>query len=101
MMLAQLAAAQQQGRGGPGMGGGQPMIPPPSGPPYGGAKLINGQLYLPDPNRPGQWAMVVDEHGQQESQRPMPGGPPMQAPDGNMYVHAPHPGGLYQRVVGQ
>jgi formin 2 len=30
--------------------------------------------------------------------RPVPGGPPVRAPDGNMYVHAPHPGGLYQRV---
>jgi hypothetical protein len=33
------------------------------------------------------------------AQRPVPGGPPMRAPDGHMYVYAPHAGGLYQRVV--
>ena len=31
--------------------------------------------------------------------RPWLGGPPMRAPDGHMYVHAPHAGGMYQRVV--
>jgi hypothetical protein len=30
---------------------------------------------------------------------PIPGGPPMRAPDGHFYVHAPHPGGVYQRVL--
>jgi len=30
--------------------------------------------------------------------RPVPGGPPTLAPDGNLYIHAPHPGGLYRRV---
>jgi len=29
----------------------------------------------------------------------VPGGPPVRAPDGHFYVHAPHAGGLYQRVV--
>jgi hypothetical protein len=33
------------------------------------------------------------------ARRPVPGGPPMRAPDGHMYVYAPHAGGLYQRVV--
>jgi hypothetical protein len=33
-------------------------------------------------------------------QRPVPGGPPVRAPDGNFYVHRPHAGGLYHRVVG-
>jgi hypothetical protein len=33
--------------------------------------------------------------------RPWPGGPPMRAPDGHLYVYAPHAGGLYQRVVMQ
>ena len=35
------------------------------------------------------------------AQRPVPGGPPMRAPDGHMYVYAPHAGGLYQRVMMQ
>jgi hypothetical protein len=30
--------------------------------------------------------------------RPVPGGPPMRAPDGHFYVHKPHAGGLYHRV---
>ncbi len=33
--------------------------------------------------------------------RPVPGGPPVQAPDGNHYIHAPHATGIYQRVVMQ
>jgi hypothetical protein len=32
--------------------------------------------------------------------RPQPGGPPVRAPDGNLYIHAPHPTGLYRRVGG-
>lgn len=32
--------------------------------------------------------------------RPQPGGPPMRAPDGQLYIHAPHASGVYQRVVG-
>jgi chromodomain-helicase-DNA-binding protein 1 len=32
--------------------------------------------------------------------RPMPGGPPVRAPDGNLYIHRPHPGGLYHKVPG-
>ena len=31
--------------------------------------------------------------------RPVPGGPPVRAPDGQLYVHAPHANGLYQRVL--
>jgi hypothetical protein len=30
---------------------------------------------------------------------PIPGGPPVRGPDGHFYVHAPHPGGVYQRVL--
>jgi hypothetical protein len=32
-------------------------------------------------------------------QRPVPGGPPVRAPDGHFYVHAPHPAGIYRRIV--
>jgi hypothetical protein len=32
--------------------------------------------------------------------RPWPGGPPMRAPDGHLYIYAPHAGGQYARVVG-
>lgn len=44
------------------------------------------------------------EGGQQPAQqpaRPVPGGPPVQAPDGHFYIHAPHLGGNYHRVVMQ
>jgi hypothetical protein len=35
----------------------------------------------------------------QEPERPQPGGPPVLGPDGHYYVHKPHAGGKYQRVV--
>jgi len=35
----------------------------------------------------------------QAADRPAPGGPPVRAPDGYFYVHAPHARGTYQRVV--
>ena len=31
--------------------------------------------------------------------RPWLGGPPMRAPDGHLYIYAPHPRGLYARMV--
>jgi hypothetical protein len=89
------AAAQRQGQAPSPAANLQ--IPPPGGPPYGGAvRGPDGALRVPDPHNPGQWLPPSPSGG---SARPVPGGPPVRAPDGNLYVHAPHAGGSYKRVV--
>ena len=65
------------------------------------------ELDLPEPFRqPPGGSATSDMSGASSgprpmpaAQRPVPGGPPMRAPDGHMYVYAPHASGLYQRVV--
>ena len=65
------------------------------------------ELELPEPFRQSPAGsttsdMSVASSGRAQApavQRPVPGGPPMRAPDGHLYVYAPHARGLYQRVV--
>jgi hypothetical protein len=86
------AAAQRQGQAPSPAANLQ--IPPPGGPPYGGAvRGPDGVLRVPDPHNPNQWLSPG------APVRPVPGGSPVRARDAQLYVHAPHPGGLYQRVV--
>jgi hypothetical protein len=73
--------------------GGPPNLPPmPGGGSPGGAPGIGGPP-------PELMALLAAQRGGGGFQPPVPGGPPTQAPDGHHYIHAPHPGGLYRRVV--
>jgi hypothetical protein len=43
--------------------------------------------------------MCVEQMWSKGIRRPLPGGPPVMAPDGEFYVYHPHAGGLYHRVL--
>ncbi len=68
----------------------------PGGPPQRPPGAPGGQPQLPPPRPQPQMANGA---GGPPMMRPQPGGPPMRGPDGNMYIHAPHAGGQYQKVV--
>jgi hypothetical protein len=78
-----------------------PDMPTPPSPPHQQRQQSpqqgpQGALQLPPPQ-----GLPVPQNGAggPPMRRPVPGGPPMRGPDGQMYIHAPHAGGPYQRVV--
>jgi hypothetical protein len=85
---------------GPAPGGGLPGAPAPGGvaaPPAGPAPAGAVPAGPPGFMAPGPPADMLA--AARSASRPQPGGPPMQAPDGHWYIHAPHAHGTYQRVV--
>jgi len=76
----------------PGMGPGPGAAPAGPMPQLGAAPP-------PPPAMPAAPAQPPVDLASAGPPRPVPGGPPVRAPDGHFYVHAPHAGGLYQRVV--
>jgi hypothetical protein len=83
----------------------QPVSPPISPPmpglgiggPGAGFPGGAGAPLAPPSQSPAQLGAAMPLPG--AGMRPQPGGPPVRAPDGHFYVHRPHAGGLYHRVV--